>query len=171
MISQFSFNNTHKVVQYNSNYNEDENLVAVDAYGSTGQYITMEVANNGNGKYIPYIGYYMSSMSYPKYAYLVDTESAKAGATYYPKPGVDENSMFTGAWETVLLPTTSTIVIDDINIGVYKNSDGTLKSIPKQTESVGVKNGIAGGNGTSNPIFAYGISQTGSGYIETAQLK
>lgn len=157
--------------KYDSNYDEDENLVAVDAYGSTGQYITMEVANNGNGKYIPYIGYYMSSMSYPKYAYLVDTESAKAGDTYYPKPGVDENSMFTGAWETVLLPTTSTIVIDDINIGVYKNSDGTLKSIPKQTESVGVKNGIAGGNDTSNPIFAYGISQTGSGYIETAQLK
>ena len=156
---------------YDADYNENENLVAVDAYGSTGQYITMEVANNGNGKYIPYIGYYMSSMSYPKYAYLVDTESAKAGDTYYPKPGVDENSMFTGAWETVLLPTTSTIVIDDINIGVYKNSDGTLKSIPKQTESVGVKNGIAGGNDTSNPIFAYGISQTGSGYIETAQLK
>ena len=156
---------------YDADYNENENLVAVDAYGSTGQYITMEVANNGNGKYIPYIGYYMSSMSYPKYAYLVDTESAKVGGTYYPKPGVDENSMFTGAWETVLLPTTSTIVIDDINIGVYKNSDGTLKSIPKQTESVGVKNGIAGGNETPNPIFAYGISQTGSGYIETAQLK
>ena len=156
---------------YDADYNEDENLVAVDAYGSTGQYITMEVAKDGKGKYIPYIGYYMSSMSYPKYAYLVDTESAKVGGTYYPKPGVDENSMFTGAWETVLLPTTSTIVIDDINIGVYKNSDGTLKSIPKQTESVGTKNGIAGGNGTSNPIFAYGISQTGAGYIETAQLK
>ena len=46
-----------------------------------------------------------------------------------------------------------------------------IKSIPKQTESVGVKNGIAGGNETPNPIFAYGISQTGSGYIETAQLK
>jgi len=69
------------------------------------------------------------------------------------------------------LPTTSTIVIDDINVGVYKNADGTLQSIPKQTETVGTKSGIAGGNGTSNPIFAYGISQTGSGYIETAQLK
>lgn len=156
---------------YNADYNENENLVAVDAYGSTGQYITMEVAKNGNGKYIPYIGYYMSSMSYPKYAYLVDTESAKVGGTYYPKPGVDENNMFTGAWETVLLPTTSTIVIDDINIGVYKKSDGTLQSIPKRTESISTKNGIAGGNDTSNPIFAYGISQTGSGYIETAQLK
>ena len=156
---------------YDADYNENENLVAVDAYGSTGQYITMEVAKDSKGKYIPYIGYYMSSMSYPKYAYLVDTESAKVGGTYYPKPGVDENSMFTGAWETVLLPTTSTIVIDDINIGVYKNSDGTLKSILKRTESVGVKNGIAGGNDTSNPIFAYGISQTGAGYIETAQLK
>ncbi|MBE6347479.1 MAG: hypothetical protein E7064_00880 [Spirochaetaceae bacterium] len=156
---------------YDADYNENENLVAVDAYGSTGQYITMEVAKDSKGKYIPYIGYYMSSMSYPKYAYLVDTDSTKAGATYYPKPGVDENNMFTGAWETILLPTTSTIVIDDINVGVYKNADGTLQSIPKQTETVGTKSGIAGGNGTSNPIFAYGISQTGSGYIETAQLK
>ena len=79
--------------------------------------------------------------------------------------------MFTGAWESILLPTTSSIVIDDINIGVFKNSDGTLQSIPEQNESAGAKEGIAGGNGTSNPIFAYGITQTGAGYIETAQLK
>ena len=79
--------------------------------------------------------------------------------------------MFTGAWESILLPTISTIVVDDINIGVFKKADGTLEVIPKQTESVGIKTGIAGGNDTANPIFAYGISQTGSGYIETAQLK
>ena len=157
--------------RYDSRYNKNENLVAIDSYGSTGQYLTMEVAKDEFGNNIPYIGYYMSSMSYPKYAYLVDTESAKAGATYYPKPGVDENNMFTGAWESILLPTISTIVVDDINIGVFKKADGTLEVIPKQTESVGIKTGIAGGNDTANPIFAYGISQTGSGYIETAQLK
>ena len=49
---------------------------------------------------------------------------------------------------------------------VYENS-GTIS----EAYAAATFNGIAGGNGTSNPIFAYGIAQTGSGYIETAQLK
>ena len=159
---------------YLDNYAATPTVVPVDTYGSAGQYITMEVAYAGNEKYIPYIGYYMNSMSYPKYAYLVDTASA-TNDTYSPKPGVDSNNKYTGDWETIMLPTTSTLVLDDINIGVYKNADGTLAVIPKATsenpESAEVKNGMAYGNGTKNPIFAYGIAQTGSGYVETAQLK
>jgi hypothetical protein len=156
--------------KYNSKFNESTNLVAVDSYGSQGQYITMEVAKDGNGKYIPYIGYYMNSMSYPKYAYL-----ANPGATV--KAGVDENNMYTGNWETIMLPTTSTLVLDDINIGVWKNANGTLKAIPSkpagQSETIAdnKKSGIVVGNDTVNPIFAYGIAQTGIGYVETAQLK
>ncbi|MEE1290200.1 MAG: hypothetical protein UHW86_04095, partial [Spirochaetota bacterium] len=160
--------------KYNSTFNESKNLVAVDSYGSQGQYITMEVAKDGNGKYIPYIGYYMNSMSYPKYAYL-----ANPGAGV--KAGVDENNMYTGNWETIMLPTTSTLVLDDINIGVWKNANGTLKAIPSrpanqsglQSESIAdnKKSGIVVGNDTVNPIFAYGIAQTGIGYVETAQLK
>ena len=149
---------------YLADHTSEPTVVPVDTYGSTGQYITMEVAYAGNEKYIPYIGYYMNSMSYPKYAYLVDTTSGI-------KAGVSDDNTYTGAWETILLPTESSIVLDDINIGIFKNDDGTLKAIPKQTENAGAKNGIAGGNGTSNPIFAYGTAQTGSGYIETAQLK
>ncbi|MBQ5847759.1 MAG: hypothetical protein IIW49_02455 [Treponema sp.] len=149
---------------YLDNYGSEPTVVPVDTYGSTGQYITMEVAYDGEGKYIPYIGYYMNSMSYPKYAYLVDTTSGI-------KAGVSDDNTYTGAWETILLPTESSIVLDDINIGIFKKDDGTLKAIPTQAENAGEKNGIAGGNGTSNPIFAYGIAQTGSGYIETAQLK
>ncbi len=149
---------------YLDNYKATPTVVPVDTYGSTGQYITMEVAYDGEGKYIPYIGYYMNSMSYPKYAYLVDTTSGI-------KAGVYDDNTYTGAWETILLPTESSIVLDDINIGIFKKDDGTLKAIPTQAENAGEKNGIAGGNGTSNPIFAYGIAQTGSGYIETAQLK
>lgn len=87
--------------------------------------------------------------------------------------------MYTGAWETILLPTSSSLVQDDINIGVYKytaddevgHKKGQIRAIPKQNENVGIKNGIAGGNGSFNPIIAYGISDTGSGYIETAQMK
>lgn len=149
---------------YLADHTSEPTVVPVDTYGSTGQYITMEVAYAGNEKYIPYIGYYMNSMSYPKYAYLVDTTSGI-------KAGVSDDNTYTGAWETILLPTESSIVLDDINIGIFKKDDGTLGIIPEQTENAGAKNGIAGGNGTSNPIFAYGIAQTGSGYIETAQLK
>ena len=149
---------------YLENYASTPTVVPVDSYGSQGQYITMEVAKDTAGNNIPYIGYYMNSLSYPKYAYL-----ANPGATV---AGVDENNMYTGNWETIMLPTTSTLVLDDINIGVWKNANGTLKAIPTRTdEKTEAKKGIAGGNGTSNPIFGYGITQTGSGYVETAQLK
>lgn len=165
---------------YSSQFDETKNLVKVDSYGSTGQYITMEVAKDTSGNNIPYIGYWMNSMSYPKYAYLVDTDISNG-----PKPGVDENNRYTGAWESIMLPTSSEVLRDDINIGLYKYQSaqnghlkGEIREIPKLystsgtgTEYAGSKNGIAGGNGTSNPVLAYGISETGSGYIETAQLK
>jgi hypothetical protein len=155
---------------YLEDYTSDPTVVPVDSYGSQGQYITMEVAKDTAGNNIPYIGYYMNSMSYPKYAYL-----ANPGATV--KAGVDENNMYTGNWETIMLPTTSTLVLDDINIGVWKNANGTLKAIPSkpagQSETIAdnKKSGIVVGNDTVNPIFAYGIAQTGIGYVETAQLK
>ena len=165
---------------YSANFDSTKNLVKIDSYGSTGQYITMEVAKDSNGNNIPYIGFWMNSMSYPKYTYLVDTTSAVEGSTYYPKPGVDDNSMYTGAWESIMLPTSSEIVLDDINIGVYRYladdattgaKKGQIKEIPSQTESTKTTDGVAGGNGTANPILGYGISETGVGYVETAQLK
>ena len=77
-----------------------------------------------------------------------------------------------------LTPTSSSILLDDINIGLYRylkdengHKKGEIREIPTRTESAGDVNGIAGGNGTSNPIIAYGITETGAGYIETAQLK
>ena len=163
--------------KYNSSFNSSKNLVKIDSYGSTGQYITMEVAKDSNGNNIPYIGYWMNSMSYPKYTYLVDTSSSEKG-TYYPKAGVDNLNLYTGAWESIMLPTSSSILLDDINIGLYRyladengHKKGEIREIPTRTESAGGVTGIAGGNGTSNPIIAYGITETGAGYIETAQLK
>lgn len=158
---------------YLDSYSSDFDLVKVDSYGSTGQYITMEVAKDSNGNNIPYIGYWMNSMSYPKYAYLVNTDISEG-----PKPGVDDKNLFTGAWESIMIPTSSDILRDDINIGLYRYKEeedghlkGEIREIPRQTETAGKKFGVAGGNGTKNPVFAYGISETGSGYIETAQLK
>ena len=164
--------------RYNSAFDPSKNLVKVDSYGSTGQYITMEVAKDSAGKNIPYIGYWMNSMSYPKYTYLVDTSSSQEGSGYYPKAGVDDSNLYTGAWESIMLPTSSSILLDDINIGLYRyladengHKKGEIREIPTRTESAGDVTGIAGGNGTSNPIIAYGITETGAGYVETAQLK
>lgn len=158
---------------YESPFDASKDLVKVDSYGSTGQYITMEVAKDSNGNNIPYIGYWMNSMSYPKYAYLVDTDISKG-----LKPGVDKDNRYTDAWESIMIPTSSDILRDDINIGLYRYKEeedghlkGEIREIPRQAETAGEKLGVAGGNGTKNPIFAYGISETGSGYIETAQLK
>lgn len=164
---------------YDSPFDASKNLVKVDSYGSSGQYITMEVAKDSKGNNIPYIGYWMNSMSYPKYAYLVDTDMTNG-----PKAGTDSNNMYTGAWESIMLPTLSEVMRDDINIGLYKYQSamnghlkGEIREIPKlyssgtNGEYAGKKNGKAGGNGTANPVLAYGISETGSGYIETAQLK
>lgn len=165
---------------YDSSFDASKNLVRVDSYGSSGQYITMEVAKDSKGNNIPYIGYWMNSMSYPKYAYLVDTDISNG-----PKAGTDSNNMYTGAWESIMLPTLSEVMRDDINIGLYKYQSagnghlkGEIREIPKLysssgtgTEYAGEKDGKAGGNGTANPVLAYGIAETGAGYIETAQLK
>ena len=109
----------------------------------------------------------MTSLQYPKYAYLVDVNSAVENSSdWIPKPGTDSENMYTGAWESVILPTENKFLLDDICIGVFRNSNGMLQNIPVKTGT-----DICGGNGTSNPVIGYGINYAGQGYIETAQLK
>ena len=145
-----------------------EHSVFVDSYGATGQYITIDFAKDSTGtRYIPYIGYLMTSLQYPKYAYLVDVDSAVENSSdWIPKPGTDSENMYTGAWESVILPTENKFLLDDICIGVFRNASGMLQNIPVKTGT-----DICGGNGTSNPVIGYGINYAGQGYIETAQLK
>ena len=142
--------------------------VFVDSYGATGQYITIDFAKDSTGtRYIPYIGYLMTSLQYPKYAYLVDVNSAVENSSdWIPKPGTDSENMYTGAWESVILPTENKFLLDDICIGVFRDASGKLQNIPVKTGT-----DICGGNGTSNPVIGYGINYAGQGYIETAQLK
>ena len=142
--------------------------VFVDSYGATGQYITIDFAKDSTGtRYVPYIGYLMTSLQYPKYAYLVDVESADGNSNdWTPKEGSDSENMYTGAWESVILPTNNKFLLDDICIGVLRDSNGMLKNIPVVTGT-----DKCGGNGTSNPVLGYGINYAGQGYIETAQLK
>ena len=124
-------------------------------------------------------GIFFASIRRPKYAYLVDFESSgKNGATYAPKAGADDDDMYTGAWESIMLPVMSEFVGDGFSIGVYRyqtatggHLKGEIREIPTLNGTVNSTTGTVGGNGTANPVMAYGIKYLGSGYIETAQLK
>ena len=149
----------------------------VDSNGVTGSNLTIDVAK-ADGKWIPYIGYYMLSCIKPKYAYKVDTSSAA--------PAGSVNDSFTQAWECMVVPTSSVIEMqsnqhNDINIAVWKNKDtGVIKNSKSGTnshpENINGYNkdayGHVYGNGTNNPIMGYAIKSGASkNTIETAQLK
>ena len=183
-IASFSTENAGSLVytyldSYDSSYDKKKNTCIIDSYGTSGWYLNMEIAKDSNGNNIPYISYFTTSMQRPKYAYLVDTRSSGAnGNTWAPKAGADDEDMYTQSWETMMLPLKSSMIADDISIGVYRYATaenghlkGEIREIPKITESASSTTGTVGGNGTANPVFAYGISYIGNGYIETAQLK
>lgn len=165
---------------YAESYTSDFSTCVVDSNGVTGSNLTLDVAKV-NGKWIPYIGYYATSCIKPKYAYKVDTTSNA--------PNGSVNQLFTGKWESMIVPTNSVIEMqsnqhNDINIAVWKNEDGEIKE-PETTKTTGDNshpennNGYNGdayghvyGNGTSNPIMGYAIiSGASSNKIETAQIK
>lgn len=183
-IASFSTENAGSLVytyldSYDSSYDKEKNTCIIDSYGTSGWYLNMEIAKDSKGNNIPYISYFTTSMQRPKYAYLVDTRSSGAnGNTWAPKAGADDEDMYTQSWETMMLPLKSSMIADDISIGVYRYASeenghlkGEIREIPKITESVSSTTGTVGGNGTANPVFAYGITYIGNGYIETAQLK
>lgn len=182
-IASYSKENTGSLIytyldSYNSmdadGFDVKKTSAVVDSYGTTGQNLTIDFAKDEDGHTIPYIGYYLASLQYPKYAYLVDTTSSdrkNAGAAWAPKDGCDGENLYTGVWESVILPTQSDFIVDDFYIGVYRGTNGKLNNIPKITESLGGTSGSCGGNGTSNPVLGYGINYGGTGYVETAQLK
>ena len=152
----------------------------VDSNGVTGSNLTLDVAKDKeseDGNWIPYIGYYATYCIKPKYAYKVET-SSKA-------PAGSEEDMFTQKWESMVVPTSSTIEMqsnqhNDINIAVWKDSSGVIKNSEYGENSHPENNngynadayGHVYGNGTSNLIMGYAIKSGASqNTIETAQLK
>ena len=142
----------------------------VDSYGIIGTELNIDVALK-NGKPIPYISYYANSCVKPKTAYLVGSiDSLSAGAV---------GEAFTAQWEISIIPTTSRVPQDHINIGVWK-TDGELSDSINNENTYNTNSDVAAnqvsygsvwGNGTSNPILGYAITQGAGGYIETAQMK
>jgi len=170
-IAAYDTTNADLLYAYLDSYSDaTPDSCTVDSYGIVGTNITIDTAKVGTN-IIPYIGYYTPSSVRPKYAYLVDTsQKAPAGVV---------NDEYTGAWEITLLPTTSSVPQDNINVGVWKTSAGDLTTSSSTVSSytktgsgyTATSYGFCYGNGTSNGVLAYQIKESTNGYIETAQKK
>ena len=184
--------NLDLVYAYAKSYNSGFTTCVVDSNGVVGSNLTLDVAlvDDGDGKKIsPYIGYYATSCIKPKIAfYAGETQENAAELTHgfssVPEDGVDHD-IFTGKWECSVVPTSKVVEMqsnqhNDINIGVWKDSDGVIKDSTTGTSSTSnTLNGYSStsygqiyGNGTSNPVLGYAVKKGSSGdTIETAQLK
>lgn len=162
--------NLDLVYAYKSNYQASGfETCIVDGYGVVGSNLTLDVAKNAGGKWIPYIGYYATSCVKPKIAYLVDTSSNDPAET----------------WENSIIPTTNTIPLgsqgnNKMNVGVWKDKDSWQIKNSVTGANTGSHSGHSYGatcwdkvygNGTANPIVGYAIKSASNGFIETAQLK
>ena len=162
----------------------------VDGNGVVGSNLTIDVAKNG-ARIVPYIGYYSTSSIRPKMAFyvgetLVDSEELILGFTTNISDGTIDDE-FTGSWECSIVPTVNTVEMqsnlhNDINIGVWKTSDGEITAPNVSGRQSSTRNNVNGyssssygqvyGNGTSNPVLGYAIKHGSSGdNIETAQMR
>ncbi|WP_296330169.1 hypothetical protein, partial [uncultured Treponema sp.] len=168
---------------YKSSYNGGSwQKYIVDSSGIVGSEITLDVALDSAGNAIPYIGYYATSIVRPKYAWL-----AKPALL---ADGVVEDA-YTGVWETTIVPTSSTVPADNINVGVWKTSAGVRTTSISETwvknntnyngsnatnpdgnaTNGGSSWGYAWANATDNPMMAYQVGAGSSGTLETAQMQ
>ena len=144
----------------------------VDSYLDLGENITLDVAKDENGNQVPHIGYWGAYPKKPRYAYLAKPELLTV--ENYTAGDLDgtKTDMYTGVWECTIVPTTSKAVQDRVNVGVWKDSDGTIKASKIGESSASQYYGKCYGNGTSNAVLGYVTAPNStSGFIETAQLK
>ncbi len=167
-IVAYDGNSGDLVYAYAPSYSGTFTTCIVDSYAIVGQNITLDVALNDSGVAVPYIGYYGLSSAKPKIAYLADPTAFYAGTQV---DGASDD-VYTGVWEVSLVPTTSRVPQDRVNVGVWKGTDGKKTNSSTGTDSAGQYFGTCHGNGTSNPVLAYQRRQSStSGFIETAQMK
>lgn len=172
-----------------ASYKTTPSICVVDANGAVGTKCTIDVVKDNSGNQVPYISYQLIGgvATYnAKVAYRTDFDSDNFA-------GADATDFYTGKWEISLVPTTSLLKDDTVNIGLWRDADGTAKQftsnanwksadILKYGGSAGsssfetVSNDIMAvgspsivyGNNTANPIIGYGVE---SGAIEIAQKK
>ncbi|MBO5825120.1 MAG: Ig-like domain repeat protein, partial [Treponema sp.] len=162
---------------YDASYTEATQAIKIDSCAITGEQITIDVGKKtiDNITYeIPYISYYMSASKKPCIAYI--TKNAISNGTMnYEAAGTDENDCFTGNWEVSVIPAQSQLSgghSDKINVGLWKDTNGTIINSYCKTANGTVQNntnenntsatssGNCYGNGTANPIFGYAIKST-----------
>ena len=157
----------------------------VDTYGIIGTEMNIDVVLSDDNKAIPYISYYAGSIVRPKMAYLLRPDNL-TGDNLLDNTKLDA---FTGIWEISIIPTSSMIPEDHINIGLWKkngkinystkdgnipNTEGTNIGVVEHTPGIGETANSYGqvyGNGSENPVIGYAITSGVNGFIETAQMK
>ena len=172
-IAAYDNLNADLIYAYLSSYSAaTPQVVTVDAYAITGTEITIDAALDSTGAYVePYIGYYAGSIQKPMIATLKKTIPVSGTTTV--KSGVDKsNDTFTTDWEVSVVPTSSRMRNDHINVAVWKDADGKIKnSVHTDDNSYSSNEGAVYGNGTANPVMGYAIRKATTGYLETAQMK
>lgn len=152
--------------------------VMVDSYGSVGTYTMIDVARDTEfGTFVPYISYRCESNSDTtasvKIAYPVYWDESTRNVLI----GVDSSDRYTGNWEVSVVPTDNTPLSDYTNVGLYKNSNGVRQAFTEGSDTskswsatFAVSDStVVHGNGTSNPIVSYAVSE--NGVLEMAQKK
>ena len=167
---------------------ESNGKCIIDSYGIIGTELNIDVVQDDNDNPVPYISYYAGSCAHPKMAYWAGSSSLNTSVINSNTGYGAINEMFTNAWEITLIPTSSKVSVDHINIGTWKDSDSKLTYSTTDgnapgSENIGVNSFKAGansdadsygmvyGNGSMNPILGYAITKGAGGFIETAQMK
>ena len=152
--------------------------VMVDSYQQVGTYCSIDVGrNDSSSAWIPYISYKCESnngtSASAKVAYPVNFDSDNNVLA-----GVDGKDYFTGNWEVSIVPALTTPTTDFVNVGINKGwSDGVIKTFSSGTTTTSSlsynfpvsDSTIVYGNGTSNPVVSYAVSE--NGVLEMAQKK
>ena len=126
---------------------------------------------------VPYISYYGDGFNgLPKIAYLPG--GINQSAPNVPAGADDDNETFTGKWEIGLLPTSSEVIEDNMNVALWKTNAGVMTTSNKPANWTEPKINAAGtntatwyGNGTSKLVVGYGITSGATGFIEIGQMK
>ncbi len=168
-IAAYSRSGADLYYAYLSDKDATAKTCLVDSYSQVGKYISIDAAKlSATGNAIPYISYYADGFNgLPKVAYLPEGVNASTDL----KDGADnETDLFTSDWEVSLIPTTSSVCEDNMNVAVWKDN-GVIKNSVTGTSSSNTTDGTCYGNGTSKFVLGYATEKGVNGYIETAQMK
>ena len=176
---------------YMSSYDDwaNKKTALIDSYSQVGKHISLDTAlvetDSGSYNVVPYITYYGDGYEgLPKMAYLpggIDKDNPVV-----PNGADNDTDLFTAEWEVSLIPTSSEVNEDNMNIALWKDAAGVLTSSaatrpanftdPEITSAGGTTSESANsatwyGNGISNLVLGYGIVDNATGFIEIAQRK